>query len=154
MYFNYCICNVMNENPVGYTEQKRSRGEEIVWASFVFPESRRSNSVYRSRVNVSDKIPPDFIYPQWLGCFSFSSQPQERLSVAMWSHKVSKVLFGRIILCTFFWPHPCHVEALRPGAELAPQLQPVPQLWQCQIFNPLCHTGTFNVYFLIGLKGQ
>ena len=25
-----------------------------------------------------------------------------------------------------------------PGIESQPQLKPMPQLWQCQIFNPLC----------------
>ena len=29
----------------------------------------------------------------------------------------------------------------RPGIRSELQLQPVPQLWQCQILNPLCWTG-------------
>ena len=36
-----------------------------------------------------------------------------------------------------FWPHLRHMEVPRPGTESELQLQPMPQLQQCQILNPL-----------------
>ena len=38
--------------------------------------------------------------------------------------------------------HPWHKEI--PGPRIQPKLQlrPMPQQWQCQILNPLCHLGT------------
>ena len=30
-----------------------------------------------------------------------------------------------------------HIEVFGPGIQSKPQLQPLPQLWQCQILNPL-----------------
>ena len=41
-----------------------------------------------------------------------------------------------------FWLHPQPKEIPGPGTESMPQLQPIPQLRQCQIFNLLCHRGT------------
>ena len=53
--------------------------------------------------------------------------------VWMWSY----VLF----LINFFQPHPWHMEVPRPGTEPELQLQPMPQPWQCWIFNLLCNSG-------------
>ena len=40
------------------------------------------------------------------------------------------------------WPHLQHMmEIPRPGIEPELQLQPMPQLWQCQILRLLCHRG-------------
>ena len=36
-----------------------------------------------------------------------------------------------------FWPYTQHMEVPGPGIKSEPQLQPVPQLWQCWILNPL-----------------
>ena len=40
-----------------------------------------------------------------------------------------------------FRPHPWHMEVPRPSTESKPELQPMSQLQQCQILNPLCWTG-------------
>lgn len=47
---------------------------------------------------------------------------------------------------SFIWLHPWHVEALSPGMELTPQLQPVSQLQQHWILNPMRYTGTSLVH--------
>ena len=41
----------------------------------------------------------------------------------------------------FLWPHPQHMEVIRPGIESEPHLPPTPQPWQCWILNPLLQTG-------------
>ena len=42
----------------------------------------------------------------------------------------------------FFWLHPEHVEVPGPGITPMLQLQPVQQLQQLWVLNPLCHKGT------------
>ena len=46
--------------------------------------------------------------------------------------------------CSFvlFLLHLWHVAGPGPGIKAVPQLQPVPQLWQCWILNPSSHKGT------------
>ena len=45
-----------------------------------------------------------------------------------------------IVVYIFFLFQPCqrHMEVPRPEIKSKPQLGPTPQLWQCQILNPLC----------------
>ena len=54
-----------------------------------------------------------------------------------------------VIIITFlFLLHPWHMEVLRPGIKSKPQLQPMPQLWQHQILNPLHHSkNSFVIYY-------
>ena len=55
--------------------------------------------------------------------------------------------------CWFFFSFfpflamPMAMEVPRPGIKSKPQLQPVPQLWQCQILNLLHHSGHFCFAF-------
>ena len=46
----------------------------------------------------------------------------------------------------FFWPHPQHMEVLRPGIKLMAQLRHIPQ--QRQILKPLHQKGT-SFFFLM-----
>ena len=79
------------------------------------------------------------------------------------------------IMSNFFWPHPQHVEVPGPGTEPKPQLrtytaavatldprtrpgiEPMPQQQtkplqrQCQVPNPLCHSGNSDIQFLASL---
>ena len=48
---------------------------------------------------------------------------------------------NRLRFFPFLWPHPQHMEVLRPGIESEPHLPPMPQPWQCWILNPLLQTG-------------
>ena len=48
----------------------------------------------------------------------------------------------------FFWPHLKRVEVPRAGFELMLQLQPAPQLRQCQILTH-CATGNFQFTFCL-----
>ena len=43
-----------------------------------------------------------------------------------------------------FQPHPWHMEVPGPGTESEPHLPPIPQLWQCQILNPLFWAGDWT----------
>ena len=43
----------------------------------------------------------------------------------------------------FFWPYPWHGEVPRLGVKPVPELQPAPQLWQCQILTTVSH-GNFK----------
>lgn len=46
-----------------------------------------------------------------------------------------------------FWPCPQDMEVPRPWIESEPQQWPMPQLWHCQIFDPLCHR-TSIIFFI------
>ena len=53
-------------------------------------------------------------------------------------------LFLCFFVCLFVFllgPHPLHREIPGPGIESELPLQPMPQLWQQQILNSLCHRG-------------
>ena len=41
----------------------------------------------------------------------------------------------------YFWQHLQHMKVPRLGIESELQLQPMPQLHQCQILSLLCHVG-------------
>ena len=56
-------------------------------------------------------------------------------------HTASKLVSRRVKKFFFLWLHPQHMAVLGPGIESEPQLWPMPQLWQCQILNPLHHSG-------------
>ena len=40
--------------------------------------------------------------------------------------------------------HPCPIEGPESGIRSEQQLRPMPQLWQCQILNPLCWAGDWT----------
>ena len=48
------------------------------------------------------------------------------------------------ILIYLLWLYLRHLEFPGPGIESEPQLQAMPQLWQCQILNPLCWAGDWT----------
>ena len=56
-----------------------------------------------------------------------------------WSYRLEKSLRKRLF-CFSFFVHPVAHGVPVPGirSRSEPWLQPVPQLWQCQILNPLC----------------
>ena len=50
--------------------------------------------------------------------------------------------FAYLFVGLFFWLHLRHIEIPRPEIKSEPQMQCMSQLQQCQILNPLHHTGT------------
>ena len=68
----------------------------------------------------------------------FSSLLGLKIRLLIWDH-----LFFPPWL--FLW----HMDIPRSGIKSRLQLRPTPQLWQCGILNPLCHSGNSEVFFLI-----
>ena len=51
--------------------------------------------------------------------------------------KLIRISFICPVLFFLFWPYSQNMEAPRPGVKSGAQLQPMLQLQQCQILNPL-----------------
>ena len=79
------------------------------------------------------------------------------ISTIKWSSQVALSLIGllnlkkKLKIAFIFWPHLRHMEVLCPGIKSEWQLWPSPQLWQCQLLNPLCHSGN-SIISLISLR--
>lgn len=52
----------------------------------------------------------------------------------------------------FLWPCPQHMDVPRPGIESELQLQPTPQVQQCQILNPLYDSRNSKLCLLVSVK--
>ena len=61
-----------------------------------------------------------------------------RKVISHWHLGFSKLKMTDTYILFFFWPHQCHMEAPGPGI--------TSDLWQCQIINPLCHSGNSDRY--------
>ena len=62
----------------------------------------------------------------------------------IWISSLEKCPFKNcpvVVVIVCFWPNPQHMKVPRLRIESKSQLWPMPQLWQCWILNPLCHSG-------------
>ena len=74
---------------------------------------------------------------------------QHSIALPLITHVIS-LIFSFVYQINFFWPHPRHVEILRPGVKPAPQQWPELLQWKHWIFNALGHQGTPQ----INLRGK
>ena len=76
---------------------------------------------------------------KWVSCLCLWRPGTTLLFLVVWGF-LGFFLFVRFVFV--FWLHLWHVEVSGPGNKLVLPLQPVPQLQQCWILNPLLRTGT------------
>ena len=83
---------------------------------------------------------------------SRKKKKQNAHSTHIWlstNDNVAKALYWAKEHIFFFFSNSQHMEAPWPGMESEPQLQPMPQLWQCWILSPLWHGRNPKIIFLI-----
>ena len=74
--------------------------------------------------------------------------PETKDAETLWYSVCVCNLFPFIYLVSYVWLNPWHMEVPGPGTESKPQLQPMPQLQQCQVLNPLCHSRNSNAVYI------